>query len=147
MNRFARPIARLLVWGLIAVSATYAFQKQPRPKSQKEVDAINAMFRSTTADAQIAAAEALLTNFADTEFKSLALYIEADAYARKGQFEKSIVFGERALEADPKNFQAMLLLASPVRWTHQRERSGQGRKTEQGNQVCDGCHTGHRECR
>jgi tetratricopeptide (TPR) repeat protein len=69
------------------------------------------MFKATTPDAQIAAAEAVLTNFADTEFKSLALFMEADDYSRKGEFEKSIVFAERSLEADPQNYQAMLLLA------------------------------------
>jgi tetratricopeptide (TPR) repeat protein len=107
MKRFAH----LFVCGVIAISTVSAFQKQPRPKSQKEVDALNAMFKATTPDAQIAAAEALLANFADTEFKSLALFMEADDYSRKGQFEKSIVFAERSLESDPQNYQAMLLLA------------------------------------
>jgi len=40
MNRFAQPLARILVWGVIAVSAASAFQKQPAPKSQKELDAL-----------------------------------------------------------------------------------------------------------
>jgi len=108
MKRFAHVI----VWGVIAVSAASGFQKQPRPKSQKELDALQAMFKAPMGDQQIAAAEALLSNFADTDFKSLALFMEADSYARaKGQFEKSIVFAERALEADKDNYQAMLLLA------------------------------------
>lgn len=111
MRRYARQFAPFLVWGMIAVFAAFAFQKLPRPKSQKEVDAINTMFRATTPDAQIAAAENLLSNFADTEFKPLALYLEADDYSRKGDFAKSIVFGERALEADHQNYEAMLLLA------------------------------------
>jgi tetratricopeptide (TPR) repeat protein len=107
MNRFVQ----VLICGAIAISAASAFQKQPKPKSQKEVDAINAMFSATTPDAQIAAAENLLSTFADTEFKPLALFMEADDYSRKGQFEKSIVFAEQALAADPQNYQAMLLLA------------------------------------
>lgn len=104
-------LARLFMCGVLAVSAASAFQKQPKLKSQKEFDAYKAMVTATTPDAQIAAAENLLTNFADTELKSLALYMEADAYARKNQFEKCVVYGERALEADPKNYQAMILLA------------------------------------
>lgn len=111
MKRFAHLSAQLFICAVIAVSAAFAFQKQPTPKSQKEVDALNAMFKAPPGQQQIAAAEALLDNFADTEFKSLALFLEADSYQRMGQFEKSIVFGERSLEADPKNFQAMLLLA------------------------------------
>ena len=103
--------ARLFICATLTICAASAFQKQPKPKSAKEVAAINAMFQAQPGDAQIAAAEALLTTFADTEFKSLALYLEADSYSRKGEFEKSIVFGERSLEADPQNFQAMLLLS------------------------------------
>jgi tetratricopeptide (TPR) repeat protein len=104
MNRFAR----LTICGVLAVCAAPAFQKL---KSQKEFDAYKAMMTATTPDATIAAAENLLTTFADTELKPLALYMEADAYGRKGEFEKAVVFGERSLEADPKNYQAQLLLA------------------------------------
>ena len=104
MNRFAR----LMICGVLAVCAASAFQKL---KSQKEFDAYKAMMTATTPDATIAAAENLLTTFADTELKPLALYMEADAYGRKGEFEKAVVFGERSLEADPKNYQAQLLLA------------------------------------
>ena len=50
------------------------------------MDALNTMFKATTPDTQIAAAENLLASFADTEFKSLALFMEADDYSRKGQF-------------------------------------------------------------
>jgi tetratricopeptide (TPR) repeat protein len=113
MNRFAQPLARILVWSVIAVSAASAFQKQPAPKSQKELDALRAMFNAKTDDEKIQTAETLLTTFADTDFKSLALFMEAEAYSRKqGSFEKAIVYGERSLEADPKNYQAMLLLAT-----------------------------------
>ena len=104
-------LAHLFLCGMLAVSAASAFQKQPMAKSQKELDAIKAMFGATQPDARIAAAENLLTTFSDTEFKGLALFMEADAYSQKGQFEKSIVFGERALESDPASYQAMLLLA------------------------------------
>lgn len=103
-----RKFARLLICGALAVSSVSAFQKL---KSQKEFEAYKAMATATTPDAVIAAAEALLTNFADTELKPMALFMEADAYARKNQFEKAVVFAERTLEADPKNYQAMILLA------------------------------------
>ena len=101
-------LTHLLIWGVAAVSIASAFQK---PKSNKEIEAINAMFKAPPGPQQIAAAEALLSNFADTEFKSLALFLEADSYSRMGQFEKCVVAGERSLEADPKNYQTMLLLA------------------------------------
>jgi len=95
----------------MAISTASAFQKQPKPKSNKEIEALNAMFTAAPGEAQIAAAEKLLTTFADTEFRPMALFLEADDYMRLGQFEKSIVFGEQALAADPQHYQAMLLLA------------------------------------
>jgi tetratricopeptide (TPR) repeat protein len=107
MNRFVC----LLICGAITISTASAFQTQPKPKSNAEIQAIQAMFSATPGEAQIAAAEKLLLNFADTEFKSMALFLEADDYMRMGQFEKSIVFGEQSLAADPQNYQAMLLLA------------------------------------
>ena len=107
MNRFVR----LILCGAMAISTASAFQKQPKPKSNKEIEALNAMFTAAPGEAQIAAAEKLLTTFADTEFRPMALFLEADDYMRLGQFEKSIVFGEQALAADPQHYQAMLLLA------------------------------------
>jgi tetratricopeptide (TPR) repeat protein len=87
-------------------------QKQPQPKSQKEVDAIKAMFDAQDPDARIAAAEKLLTGFADTEFKAIALQIAAASAQQKNDFEKMVVYAERTLEADPKNYSAMLMLAN-----------------------------------
>ena len=84
---------------------------QPKPKSQKEVAVLQQMFSATDPDAKIAAAEDLLNNYADSDFKGYALLVEAGAYEQKNSYEKTIVFGERALEADPKQFDAMLILA------------------------------------
>jgi tetratricopeptide (TPR) repeat protein len=101
----------MLICGVMAISAVSAFQKQPKPKSNKEIEALNAMFKATPGPDQIAAAEQLIATFADTEFKPMAFYLEADDYMRMGQFEKSIVFAEQCLAADPQYYQAMLLLA------------------------------------
>ena len=87
---------------------------QPKPKSQAEVDALRAMFNAQTADERIAACENVLNKFADTEFKAIALYFEAASYEQKGDYEHTIVFGERTLEADPKHYQVMLLLSQDI---------------------------------
>jgi tetratricopeptide (TPR) repeat protein len=88
--------------------------KAPQPKSQKEVDAINAIFSATDPDARIAAAENLLTKFADTEFKAVALQVAADSAMRKNDFEKMVIYAERTIDADPQNFAAMLMLANGI---------------------------------
>ena len=67
-----------------------------------------------TPDARIAAAENLLTKFADTEFKAIALQVAAASAQQKNDFEKMVVYAERTLEADPKNYPAMLMLANGI---------------------------------
>ena len=58
---------------ICAISTMLGQAKQPRPKSQKEVDAINQMIGAQDADGRIKAAKDLITNFADTEFKEMAI--------------------------------------------------------------------------
>lgn len=91
--------------------AQTASTKQPKPKSNKEVEAINAVFQAADDDARIAAANGLITKFADTEFKAIALFVAASAYQNKGEFENMVVFAERTLEADPKFYAVQLMLA------------------------------------
>jgi tetratricopeptide (TPR) repeat protein len=98
-----------------ALVAGLAFgQAQPKPKSQKEVEAIQAIFNAQDPDARIAAADKLLVDFADTEFKAIALQVAAASAQQKNDFEKMVLYAERTLEADPKNYAAMLMLANGI---------------------------------
>ena len=108
MNRIIISGALALAIGLPGLMA------QPKAKSKAEGEALQAMFAAQTADARIAAAENVLTKFADTDFKATAYYFEAVSYQQKGDYEHSVVFGERAVEADPKHYQAMLVLAQEI---------------------------------
>ena len=110
MNRLLLAGLLALVSGLPGLMA----QKQPQPKSQKELDAVKALFEAQTPDARITAAENLLLKFADTEFKPIALYLEAASYEQKNDFEKMVIFAERTIEADPKNYASMLMLAGGI---------------------------------
>src|ERR1700722_10896337 len=94
MNRIIISGALALAIGLPGLMA------QPKAKSKAEGEALQAMFAAQTADARIAAAENVLTKFADTDFKATAYYFEAVSYQQKGDYEHSVVFGERAVEAD-----------------------------------------------
>lgn len=108
-----RTIGSLIVFGTLGAALALA-QKQPQPKSQGEVEAIQAMFGAADADARIKAAEQLIVKYADTEFKPLALYFIAASYEQKGDVEKMIVYAERTLEADPTDFKPMLMLANGI---------------------------------
>lgn len=82
----------------------------PKIKSEKERQAVLAIQNATDPDARIAAADNLLTKFADTDFKLYALQAQARSAREKGDVEAMTVYSERVLEADPKNYDAMLLL-------------------------------------
>jgi tetratricopeptide (TPR) repeat protein len=85
--------------------------KGPAPKSQAEAQAIQAMFQNAqNPDGAIKAAEELLTKFADTDFKEIALYLEATAYQQKGDTDKAQIFGDQVLAINPKNFQVTLMM-------------------------------------
>jgi tetratricopeptide (TPR) repeat protein len=103
--------------GALALSAVVLLAqadvaKQPQPKSQKEVDALMAIQGAQDPDARIAAIDSLLKNFADTEFKVPLLQLAAASAQQKGDIDKMIIYSERALEADPNSYQAMLMIAT-----------------------------------
>jgi tetratricopeptide (TPR) repeat protein len=98
----------------MAATALCADQKPPAPKSKGEGEALQAMFGASDPDARIKAADNLITKYADTDFKALALYFEAVSYQQKNDFEKMVVYGEQAIQADPKQYSAMLILAKGI---------------------------------
>jgi tetratricopeptide (TPR) repeat protein len=108
MRVFALPAVCLL-------AATLAFpQSKPgaKAKSRAEGQAVNAMLQAQDPDSRIKAADDLVTKYSNTDFKSLAFYIEADAWQQKGDNAKAIVFAEQALAADDQNIDALVLHAN-----------------------------------
>jgi len=91
-----------------------------KPKSQKEADAVRAVMSASTPDAKIAAVEDLLTRYKDTEFKSFALTQAAQAEQIKGDQISGVNYANRAIDADKKNYQALIILAQLiVQGTHE----------------------------
>lgn len=84
----------------------------PGPKSGGEQAAVKALLEAQNPDDAIKAADNLVTKYPDSDFKSFALEREGEAYQQKNDNTKAIVFGEQALQADPKNFDADNLLAN-----------------------------------
>jgi tetratricopeptide (TPR) repeat protein len=101
-----------VILALVCAAAAFAQVKQPRPKSQKELEGLMAVNNATDAKARIAAIDNVLTKFADTEFKPSLLIMGAATYQQMGDTENMIIWAERALDADPKSYQAMLMLGN-----------------------------------
>ena len=104
----------VLVVGAALAAGTLLSQeaKQPKPKSQKEQEAVMAIFNAADPAARITAADNLLLKFADTEFKVVALQIAAASAQELNDYEKMTIYAERTLEADHKNYASMLMLAT-----------------------------------
>jgi len=112
-------MSRVVIAGLLALAGAVGVwaqeeQKQLAPKSKGELEALQAMFQATDPDARIKAADELLLKYADTDFKAIALQFAAASYQQKGDFPKMVIYAERTLEADPKNYMAMLMLAQGI---------------------------------
>ncbi len=98
-------------------------QQQPKPKSQKEVEALQKVQAAQQAgnwDGEIQAINYVLENFADTEFKSQLLSMALDAAQRKGDYGETVAFGEQAIQSDPNNIDARVMLAAVIA-QHTRE--------------------------
>lgn len=101
---------------LFAVSAISLLAQQPKV-SKGEAEAYNAMVKAAQAgdnDGVIAAADNLVTKFSDTQFKAIALNLEAHAYHAKGDDDHAQVYAEQAMAANPKDYQAPLLIAETI---------------------------------
>jgi lipopolysaccharide biosynthesis regulator YciM len=111
----------VLATGVSGLMAQKNKKDQPQQKEQAsagpkmspgEAQALQALAAAQgKPDETIVAAENLLTKYADTTYKDTALFMEAIAYQQKGDKDKMQIFAERALAANPKNFQASLMLA------------------------------------
>lgn len=104
---------RILALGaaFIAIAAIAGAQQKV---SKKEYDAYMAIQNATTPDARIAAVDKFVESFADSKLKSQALFMAADAAERKNDTPTAITYGQASLEADPKNYEAMLLIAGEI---------------------------------
>jgi tetratricopeptide (TPR) repeat protein len=116
-------MTRTILAGVTLTIASAACLMAQKPKSKPEVDAVNAMIMAAQKgdnDATIAAADDLLSKFKDTEFKPTALILEARAYQAKGDNDRAEIYAEQAMAADPKGYQAPLLIGENI-VTHTRE--------------------------
>jgi len=98
----------------LGTAGLLAQQKGPRPKTQNELKAIQAVITASqqnNPDGVITAAEDCLAKFKDTEFKDTILFLEAQAYQQKGDKEKAQIYAERAVGANANDYQAGLMLA------------------------------------
>jgi tetratricopeptide (TPR) repeat protein len=96
----------LLAIGTLILSA------QPKPPAPDELKALQAIVNSTTVDTRVAAVDSFVKSFPKSEYRNFALTMAADAYEAGGNTTKAIIYYQQALEANPKDYNAMLMLAA-----------------------------------
>ncbi len=104
-----------LVLAAIPVLAQQA--GQPKPKSQKEVDAlkkVQADAQTNNYDQEIQDINYTLENFADTEFKNMLLNMAMEAAEKKGDYANTITYGEKVIQSDPNDITARVTLAQTI---------------------------------
>jgi len=98
-------------------------QQGPKPKSQKESDALRKVLAAQQAkdwDGEIQAINYVLENFADTDYKPLLLNMAMTAAQQKNDYPQTVIYGERAIQADPNNILSTVMLAEVIA-QHTRE--------------------------
>lgn len=121
---------RFRFWACLTISAVLTFslfaqqqQQGPKPKSQKEVDALQKVLAAQNAhdwNGEIQAINYVLENFADTDYKNQLLNMAMTAAQQKNDYDQTIIYGERAIQADPNNIVARVTLAQLIA-QHTRE--------------------------
>ena len=104
----------LTLAAVILACAGLAPAQGPQPKSQKEFDAVMAVQSAEDPKVRAEAAQKLLTDFKDTEFKEFANYMLMISYQQLDDFENMMVYGERTLEINPSNPGVLLQLAYAI---------------------------------
>jgi tetratricopeptide (TPR) repeat protein len=104
-----------LVAGTAALMGQAAQPKGPAPKSKAELDALQALFQQANNPDQVATlADDFIKKFPDTDFKENILNMEAEAWHQKKDDTKAQIYAEQALQANPKSYQADILLAEVI---------------------------------
>ena len=125
---------KFLIACLLAIVAVATAQSV---KSKAEGEAVNAMLQATSPDAKIDAVEKLLAKFKDTQYKSIALGQAADAYGRKSDSVNAIIWGQRAIDADPKNYSALLLVSGQLAQTTGENDLDKDEKIKRGSKLAN----------
>lgn len=108
---------RTFLTGVLVMAAVVpGLMAQMKPKSSAEAEMVRALgaAQSQGPDAVIKAAEDLIEKFADTEYKEVALLMEATAYQQKGDYADAEITDQRVLQANPKNQQAAMQLGELI---------------------------------
>ncbi len=119
-SRFALFSAALVLAAMplfAQATAPATQEKQPRPKSQKEVDALKKVQADVAAQnwsQEIQDINSVLENFADTDYKAMLLNMAMEAAEKQGDYGQTVAYGDQILQSDPNDVTARVSLAQAI---------------------------------
>ena len=87
-------------------------ERAAKPPSPDELKALQEIVNTKTVEARVAAVDKFVQGFPKSDYRNFALTMAADAYETTGNTTKAIIYYQQALEANPKDYNAMLMLAA-----------------------------------
>jgi tetratricopeptide (TPR) repeat protein len=107
-----------LALGLALAASAFAQQdaqqaaKGPKPKSQKELQALQQVQAATSPEQRMQAIDNVLENFTDSDYKHVLLDMAIQSAQQANDPAKVEFYADRALKDDPKDVTAQLAIAS-----------------------------------
>ena len=101
----------LLVVPVTAAEAQTKPQQQPQGPGQEEERAITDILLSSDPTQTLTLVEKFLTTYPSSQFHGHAYMAASQAHRLQNNFDKAIEYGERAMELNPNNAIAMILVA------------------------------------
>lgn len=102
---------------IVLTAAAAAMSLAQTTKSQPETDALKAVMTAAAGnkpDEVVSKANDFVAKFPDSSFKSAVLLEAAKASDIQQKYDQAVEEGDKAIEADPKNFQALTLVAGEL---------------------------------
>jgi tetratricopeptide (TPR) repeat protein len=91
---------------------TLVLNAQPKPPAPDELKALQAIVNTKTVETRVAAVDKFVQDFPKSDYRNFALTSAAEAYEAGGNIPKAIIYYQQALEANPKDYNSMLMLAA-----------------------------------
>jgi len=134
---FSGAAARAAVPGAAAPAlgqAAQAAAKGPQWKTREEYDAYQAMAKETDPHKKIAAADAVIAKYPNSDFKDIAYVQEVGAYQQIGESDKAIDAAKKALGANPDNLDALTYLSFAFPFVYNAKAADAAAQLDQTNQ-------------
>lgn len=118
-----KRVVSILVMSLLVLTGTLWAQQskqpsqqaqQPGPKTVEERDAFLALRQELDADKQIQMGDAFLTKYPESTLNSFVYEMMCNAYRQKNNFDKTVEYGEKAIQGNPNSLLALVIVSAAV---------------------------------